>query len=94
MTTFTKLDEDIGSNKWVLVEVVFLKKKTIWSDDEREVIGYDGKHETNIVMFATEQELGEYIEDQSVRFGEDPELGSWDFKWSGAVNDFFVKVNN
>jgi hypothetical protein len=91
MTSYVKLDDDIGSDKWVLVEEVFLKKKTIWSDDEREVIGYDGEHQTNIVMFNTELELGEYIEDMSVKFGEDPELGSWNYKWSGVVNSFYLK---
>jgi hypothetical protein len=87
MTDWDK--KEVG--KYAIIETQFIRKKTVYSDDETQVIGYDGEHSTNLVLFYTEQDMGDYIEDMSVRFGEDPELGTWDFKEVGRIDNIYTQ---
>ena len=74
-------------NKVCVIEKVFDAKKTIYSDDEQHIEGYDGEHSNNILFFDKESEADKYIEEASVSCGENAESGStWELLFKGFIN--------
>lgn len=66
----------------------FNATKTIWSDDERSIEGYNGDHATTLHLFDTEQERDDALENVQVTYGENAERGD-DCRtlWVGVLSD-------
>jgi len=76
----------MNMNKWMVIENVFNATKTVYSDDERFVEGYDGDHSVNFLYFDSEKLADQYIEDQTVSYGENAESGStWHLLYKGFI---------
>jgi hypothetical protein len=73
--------------RYAFIARTFDATRTIWSDDERTIEGYDGEHRTMLYLFNTPEERDAVLCDMQVTYGENAERGD-DMRtlWVGVLD--------
>lgn len=72
----------------VFIVKTFNAKKTLYGDDGRSVIGYDGEEELSMHLFAKESQRDEYLEKLREWYGEKGDGSDCELLFSGKIAKF------